>query len=160
MDLRGAAPSSHALHVAVTSHAMHACRPPSALPAVLFACCSRPPTRRLCPSGLAAPSTLLPSLFARPLPWRWVSKPISVVPPIAPADLPLLCPAATGSGHDCCGSHSCPSSDPDLPSCSPSQARHRGLPTAGLAVASVRRLGETLAGSHGCRPGGDDGAPV
>ncbi|KAL5979479.1 hypothetical protein ACLOJK_019383 [Asimina triloba] len=58
------------------------------------------------------------------------------------------------------GSLSCPSLDPDLLSCSPLQARRRGLPAAGLAVASVRRLGETLAGSHGCRPGGDDGAPV
>ncbi|KAL6003211.1 hypothetical protein ACLOJK_023434 [Asimina triloba] len=39
-------------------------------------------------------------------------------------------------------------------------AGRRWLPVAVTQLASVCRMEETLAGSHGCRPWGDDGAPV
>ncbi|KAL6003212.1 hypothetical protein ACLOJK_023435 [Asimina triloba] len=39
-------------------------------------------------------------------------------------------------------------------------AGRRWLPVAVTQLASVCRMEETLAGCHGCRPWGDDGAPV
>ncbi|KAL6013633.1 hypothetical protein ACLOJK_004131 [Asimina triloba] len=117
--------------------------------------------RRCLPSTTAVLAVVQPEKMG-----FWAALPLPQLLPVGaacirPFDASIrVCPAAIGSGHGCCGSHGCPSSDLDLPSCSPLQARRRGLLAASLVVASIRRLGETLAGSHGCRPGGDDGALV
>ncbi|KAL5993616.1 hypothetical protein ACLOJK_041865 [Asimina triloba] len=158
--------SSHALHVVVASHAMHACCPPRLFASPPSSPIPLPASRWIFGAAMAAPRRR-PDLDEG---WVLVADHLGRPEPESVARRPSDCAATlvkVGLGTETkkmgfrFGDALPPASRlPVAASFVRLVAGRHWLPVAVAQLASVCRMEETLAGSHGWRPWGDDGALV